>query len=793
MTPPSDLNNANAPSYKPEEARAVIQPRPLPLPPLLAPTAPPALTATPNALLLLKALRRRLGSALTVGLLCAAAAGVAAWFLTPPPKITARTQLYVSAIPPNILFPDDRIGRHEDFVRSQVYLIKDRFVLTAALRSPEVAELSMLQEQTDPVQWLETELKVETPSSEFIHISLSGDRPLELQKVVSAVTQSYLNNVVDKERILRKKKLDDLKKIFEQFNERWQKKREALKALQKGNGALNEQSMALLQQIDIEDLKGVMRDLGQVRRELRQLHVELGLRPDWVEMVWPRYAATLNALPGLALPVNHAVVGLLHDESLVSLANFGAQTALVARELDELINNDKHVLAILNQIEDVQAKLEHMRENAKTEEVFERLSAKLRRQLSALRKEVEARRNELRPRIFEQFRARLKERTMAHRKQVWDRYTTLKEMEKELFTAAKRLEESTKQLRKDAVDVSELKEQMEKEEKVMKKASEKIESMEVEQDAPSRVIVQNKDETTGKPLPMLYTPKDTKRKWMITGGATVGALALVLLAFSWFEFQARKVVSPQEVVEGLGLHLMGTVPDHSRRGWLDWLRRSEGDSAYSQSLLTESVDSARTMLLHAARLEKIQIVMITSALAGEGKTSLASHLGASLARAGRRTLLVDSDLRNPTLHRLFDRSRAPGLSELLRGETDMVGVLRDTPVPNLWLISAGQADVIALQTLALDSIPELFQQLRRQYDFIVVDSCPVLPVADSLLVGQHVDAVIFSLLREVSRLPRVYAACQKLAVLGVRMLGAVVNGTHDDTYPADYRYLSSED
>src|SRR5262249_35736251 len=149
-----------------------------------------------------------------------------------------------------------------------------------------------------------------------------------------------------------------------------------------------------------------------------------------------------------------------------------------------------------------------------------------------------------------------------------------------------------------------------------------------------------------------------------------------------------------------------------------------------------------------AHREKLQIVMITSALAGEGKTSLASHLSASLARAGRRTLLVDSDLRNPTLHRLFDRNRTPGLSELLRNETDLASILRDTEIPNLRLNPAGKADTVALQALGFDVIPKLFEQLRPQYDFILVDSGPILPVADAMLVGQHVDAVIFSLLRD---------------------------------------------
>jgi capsular exopolysaccharide synthesis family protein len=252
------------------------------------------------------------------------------------------------------------------------------------------------------------------------------------------------------------------------------------------------------------------------------------------------------------------------------------------------------------------------------------------------------------------------------------------------------------------------------------------------------------------------------------------------------ESHARKVRAPEEVVEGLGLRLVGTVPPLAQQNWLGWRRPESGDSAFAQSLLAESVDSAQTFVLHAARTEKLQIVMITSALPGEGKTSLAGRLAASLARAGHRTLLLDSDLHNPSLHRLFEMARGPGLSEILRGETDLPGAIRETHIPNLWLISAGQKDPVALQTL--DNIRQVFDQLRPRYEFILVDSCPVLPVADSLLVGQHVDAVIFSLLREISRMPRVYAAYQRLAMLGVRILGAVVNGVRQEKYGADYGY-----
>jgi Mrp family chromosome partitioning ATPase len=94
----------------------------------------------------------------------------------------------------------------------------------------------------------------------------------------------------------------------------------------------------------------------------------------------------------------------------------------------------------------------------------------------------------------------------------------------------------------------------------------------------------------------------------------------------------------------------------------------------------------------------------------------------------------------------------------------------------------GHWDSPALQALALHQARPLFDRLAREYDFIIVDSPPVLQVADTLLLSQQVDSVVFSILREVSTLPHVQAAYERLNGLGVPMLGAVVNGTQGDTY-----------
>jgi succinoglycan biosynthesis transport protein ExoP len=114
--------------------------------------------------------------------------------------------------------------------------------------------------------------------------------------------------------------------------------------------------------------------------------------------------------------------------------------------------------------------------------------------------------------------------------------------------------------------------------------------------------------------------------------------------------------------------------------------------------------------------------------------------------------------------------------------------VKPTSLGRLWLMPAGHFDSHALQALAQDNMRALFEQLKQQYDFIIVDSCPVLPVADALLLGQHVDGVIFTILRDVSRVPAVYAAQQKMNNLGIRTLGAVMIGAKSELGSPGYAY-----
>jgi capsular exopolysaccharide synthesis family protein len=193
-------------------------------------------------------------------------------------------------------------------------------------------------------------------------------------------------------------------------------------------------------------------------------------------------------------------------------------------------------------------------------------------------------------------------------------------------------------------------------------------------------------------------------------------------------------------------------------------------------ILAESIDSVRTMLLSNRGADAPKVILVTSADEHEGKTTVASHLAASLARAGRRTLLVDGDLRKPAIHMLFDMPLSAGVCEVLRGEAAVDAVVHPAQVEGMWLMLAGQCDQQAVASLAKDSAAALFRKLRADFEFVVVDSGPALAFADTMLIGSHADAAVMAILRDVSQIPKVYEARERLEAIGMQVLGGVVGG-----------------
>jgi capsular exopolysaccharide synthesis family protein len=287
--------------------------------------------------------------------------------------------------------------------------------------------------------------------------------------------------------------------------------------------------------------------------------------------------------------------------------------------------------------------------------------------------------------------------------------------------------------------------------------------------------------------PVAPSEKDRSNQFKVAGAGTFAVLGVLLFTVGLVEFRSRRAHSSDEITRGLGIPTVGTLPQLPANVRRAALSSTTPRELHWEGQLTEAVDALRTFLLQALG-EGPHVVLVTSAVAGEGKTSLASQLAASLARAWRKTLLIDGDLRKPAAHKLFELPSEMGFSEVLRGEVEPADAIRPTAVSRLWLMPAGEWDPHAQQALAQDGVGNVFALLKEEYDLIIVDSCPVLPVTDTLLLGQHVDTVLLSVIKDTSRLPTVYAARQRLAALDIPVLGAVFVGGNSALGGLDIQY-----
>ena len=234
-----------------------------------------------------------------------------------------------------------------------------------------------------------------------------------------------------------------------------------------------------------------------------------------------------------------------------------------------------------------------------------------------------------------------------------------------------------------------------------------------------------------------------------------------------FEYMRDRMSTPEDAAQRVGLRVLGSVPRISRS------RHQPNDMH-----VAECVDGVRAVVMQSGR-ESPKVILVTSAVEHEGKTTLAAQLAASLARSGRRTLLLDGDLRHPNAHLALGLDLRSGLPELLRGDIVNDEAVQPTSVDGLFAVTGGACDYAAITALSRPQTAKVIKGFRDSFDHVVIDAGPVLNFADSLLLGQQSDVAILATMRDVSRLPLVSSAVDRLRSVGVRVLGTVVNGVSD--------------
>ncbi len=737
---PGPTPNLPEPSYEQTGVQPAVRPRVT-----LAPS--PASANQVDALGLLKAFRRRWRLALVGAFLGMCLVGAGVWFILPPPKFTAEALLLVEAEQPRIIASTKEY--HPDPVTdraTQVALIKS-LVVSKILTQPEIAKLDVIESRVDPAVWLESELKAEF-NGKILRLALSSDDPTAAATVVKAITNVYLTEVANKEKTQRIERNMTLEKHYDDVQKRLEKKRAQLKGLATDLGAKDKQSLSLQQRLAInrqsmaeQELLQTQADLKHVMAELKILQKKEDRSADADGSSSAERTTSRKAEDDIKTAMDGDEILRKYRQQEANLADTYEQFRLIARSAGDVA------------VQRAKQNLLAIRQKRKKHEAA--LRASLREELAA------------EPAMSQQ----QAESSLAALK---DQVEVLSELEHDLTTEVNKFVADTRKLGTQALEMESIQEEIRSADEMVKLIGGELEVLKIELNAPDRVRLIKEAKA---PLGI-----DKSRQIQVTGIAAGGAFAAIIMLISFWEFRALRINSHTEVAQGLGIRVVGTLPPAPATINDSLSKRIGARQALWQHQLIESVDAIRIMLGHTLCDASLRTVLVTSAVGGEGKTSLANHLATSLARSGQKTLLIDGDFRRPMVHSLFDQDRSPGFCEFVRGERGRDDVVRPTAIGNLWIIPAGDYDGLAMAALTQPPARSIFSQLREEFDFIIIDSAPLLPVADTLLLGQFVDGALFSILRDVSQVPKVEAARQRIAAIGVPILGAVVSGMQLDSY-----------
>lgn len=240
----------------------------------------------------------------------------------------------------------------------------------------------------------------------------------------------------------------------------------------------------------------------------------------------------------------------------------------------------------------------------------------------------------------------------------------------------------------------------------------------------------------------------------------------IALAFA-LEHVDEAIADPAEVERQLGLPLLGTVPkvegQTPREALLD-----------RKSALVDAYIAIQTNLSFTTEHGVPRSFAVTSTRPNEGKSTTALALATSLARAHRRVILVDGDMRSPSVHHLGGVDHDRGLSNFLSGQDDIDTMIFEMADLGFTAMSAGPIPPNAAELLTGTRLPALIQRLLERYDHVVVDSPPVMGLADASLIAAHVEGVVYAVESQSIRSSMVKTALARLASARVRVIGGVL-------------------
>ena len=203
----------------------------------------------------------------------------------------------------------------------------------------------------------------------------------------------------------------------------------------------------------------------------------------------------------------------------------------------------------------------------------------------------------------------------------------------------------------------------------------------------------------------------------------------------------------------------------------------------------ESIQSVRTSLSYAKAGGFPKSIMVTSSVAGEGKSTVALNLAISCAKAGKRVVVIEADLRRSRHYKVFDVPVSPGLSDYLVSDgSEPASQYHIKQMKNLSIVVAGSKAPNPVDLLGSPQMRELVTSYEKEYDLVIVDCPPILGLADSIIMSKIVEAVLFVVAAHSTPRDAVKGSIQRLRMVGAPLIGTVFNKVQSSSSGYDYYY-----
>ena len=729
-----------------------------------------------------------------IALFCLIGAGLGYLnYVKSPKTYSSNIRMLISTQAPPSIVNGNIVVNQKNSIPNHTSLLVSELVLSSAVEEGRLDSLDTFSLTGNPVGQLKNMIRVVPEKGDTFRITCAGSEPKELPGILNQIVESYRRIIVDDSQTVSEKTVELIEKLAGKLSDE--------------KDELIVDRMELWKELDISSINeggGVINPHSRKLTELRSYKDELELSLADIRLRSKQLVSSLQPDEGSEAvnPLQIKVAAMEAKEYLkVSGVNLSAVNSNKAAE-----GTERQWQALQQRAWDIEAAISELRA-----QLSDRLAVvgSGHGDILALKKRVKYRQRELAKVVKEMEQIQesslaanennsqaaqqeILSKVLAEEDKNWIRmyFLALQNQEKTLGAKLEQAGKSIETVSGRAADVGEkivqlnvIQKTIEKKEQAVDVILDRLKEMNVLADNYTMTKIRVLDEPKQG---YQIAPSFTK---CLATGAMLACLCGIGLAYL-IDQSELAFRSPAEILSHLRIPVVGKIPRIRTRG----LKPTKGNaelitSHKPSSSEAEAFRDVRTGLFFRSANEDIKTILFTSPSPGDGKSTTAANLAISIAQAGKQVVLVDADFRRPRVDRYFGEELEGGMVDVMSGEMEIADVIKPTELQTgLSLVTAGGHPKNPGELVTSAMFRDLIATLREQFDYVIIDSPPVLPVSDSVSIASLVDGVyLVTRIRKGVKLTAKKAK-DSLDSVEARWMGLIVNDVDQNPYYNEYGY-----